>query len=164
MERFFAIADLSNASLVYTSDHGQVLQAGQVTHCKVEDPDPRMGLVPLMAYSSDPLLRAELEKGADLSRGKASHFQIAPTLLSWMGYSQNDIATAYNESLTDGTPYSPSFTSGDIFGLFSNDLHWTSLDTKADYLEPEAKAIIPRPVPKPSFIAPGQDAPAQQKK
>ena len=145
MEELFKTADLSRTTLLYTADHGQVLKPGGITHCMVENPDPRMGLVPLMVYASDPLLRAELSKGAEVSRGRASHFQIVPTVLNWMGYGAMDIATAYDESLTIGTRRAPAFTSGDIFGLFSSDLRWTPVDTGLDYLEPVAKTVRPGP-------------------
>ena len=143
METLFRTADLTQAVLVYTADHGQKLIPGELTHCAVDNTDPRMGLVPLMVYAADPALRAELQRGAALSHGKASHFQIAPSLLAWMGYRAADLATAYDESLSAGTGHPPAFTSGDIFGLFSNDLHWTPVDIGLDYLEPKAKALMP---------------------
>ena len=143
MKGLFASADLSATTLIYTSDHGQTLDPAQLTHCQVEEPDPRMGLVPLIVYSADPLLRASFAKGAQLLKGKASHFQIAPALLMLMGYAHKDIATRYDESLFEATPHQPAFTSGDIFGLFSNAVHWNPVDTGADYLEPLAKTILP---------------------
>ncbi len=143
MKGLFASPDLSATTLIYTSDHGQTLDPAQLTHCQVEEPDPRMGLVPLMVYSADPLLRASFAKGAQLLKGKASHFQIAPALLMLMGYAHKDIATRYDESLFEATTHEPAFTSGDIFGLFSNAVHWNPVDTGADYLEPLGKTILP---------------------
>ena len=145
MDKLFRIADLSGTTLVYTSDHAQKLDPADLTHCKVEDADPRMGLVPLLIATADAQLRATLETAAAALHGRASHFQIAPTLLSWMGYSAADIATVYDESLTGGMARQPAFTSGDVFGLFSSDVHWTPVDTSKDYLEPPARALLPQP-------------------
>ncbi len=139
MGTVFANADLSNATLVYTSDHGQVFQSDRLTHCNVESPDPRVGLVPLMVYTSDSSLRPLLQNGAKQLNGKASQFQVAPTLLQLMGYRPEDIATSYDESLLMGSMREPAFTSGDVFGLFSSTVRSTPIDLSADYLEPEAK-------------------------
>jgi glucan phosphoethanolaminetransferase (alkaline phosphatase superfamily) len=139
MGSFFPAADLSDATLIYTSDHGQALQPTGLTHCQVDTPDPRMGLVPLLVYTPNPSLRALLENGAKQLKGKASQFQIAPTLLELMGYRPEDIATAHDESLLMGSERAAAFTSGDVFGLFSSTVQSTAIDLSADYLEPEAK-------------------------
>ncbi len=143
MGKVFANADLSNATLVYTSDHGQVFQPDRLTHCNVESPDPRVGFVPLMVYASDPSLQALFQNGANLLKGKASQFQIAPALLQLMGYRPEDIATAYDESLLTGSERIPAFTSGDVFGLFSSGVRSTPIDLSVDYLEPEAREANP---------------------
>lgn len=146
MVDLFAKADLSRTTMIYTADHGQKLQPAQLTHCQVENPDPRMGNVPLMVYTSDPSLRANFENGAALSKGKASHFQIAPTLYRLMGYAQADIAKTYDESLFDGTRRKTEFTSGDIFGLFSTHINETLLDLSKDYMEhPGEKSLAKVP-------------------
>ena len=141
MGSFFPATDLSDATLFYTSDHGQALQPTGLTHCQVEAPDPRMGLVPLMVYTSNPSLRALLQNGAQRLKGKASQFQLAPTVLQLMGYRPEDIATVYDESLMGDTKREPAFTSGDVFGLFSSTVRSTPIDLSADYLEPEAKDL-----------------------
>ena len=143
MEQLFGSADLSNTTLLYTADHAQKLDPRDLTHCKVEDPDPRMGLVPLLVATQDATLRAELATGAATMHGKSSHFQIAPTVLGWMGYKPADIAQVYDETLTSGIARQPAFTSGDIFGLFSSDVHWTPVDTSTDYLEEPARTLLP---------------------
>jgi glucan phosphoethanolaminetransferase (alkaline phosphatase superfamily) len=135
MADFFANIDLSTSTIIYTSDHGQRFEPGKITHCQVENPDPRMGIVPLMAYSSDPEIRAKFEKGAALISGKASHFQIAPTLYNLMGYAPADIATSYDESLFDGTSRTPEMTTGDIFGVFSQHVNVTPVDPTKPYME-----------------------------
>jgi len=143
MKKLFESADLSNTAMIYTSDHGQALNVGKSTHCTIYDPDPRVGLVPLMAYAADPALRARFAVGAAANRDKASHFQIVPTVLELMGYSPADIASEYDESLFAATSRAPQFTSGDIFGLFSDSVHWNSIDLSLNYLEPDAQRLLP---------------------
>ena len=145
MKGFFAIADLRDTTLIYTSDHAQTLDPRLITHCQAEDANPRVGLVPLMVYSAYPALRSEFEHGASRLHGKASHFQIAPTLLNLLGYDPKDIATTYDESLFTGTSREPAFSSGDIFGLFSTNIHWNPVDPTLDYREPISAAILPKP-------------------
>ena len=147
MDKLFRSADLGNTTLVYTADHAQKLDPKDLTHCKVEDPDPRMGLVPLLVATGDAALRAELERGAAAMRGQASHFQIAPSVLGWMGYTASDIAITYDESLTSGSARQPAFTSGDVFGLFSNGVLWNPVDTARDYLEAPARELLPQANP-----------------
>jgi hypothetical protein len=144
MPVLFEKANLAGATMIYTSDHGQALSPG-VTHCVVTNPDPRMGYVPLMVYADQPDQRAKFAAGAELNRGgKASHFQIAPTLLSLMGYTGADIAKEYDESLFTAASSPPAFSSGDIFGLFSKDPNWTLASPKQIELEPAAVASLSR--------------------
>ncbi len=139
VDRFFAEmfkrADLSNTAMVFTSDHGQSLDPNGLTHCVAENPAQTMGLVPLYAYTDQPELRSKLEQGAAKSIGRASHFQIAASVLSWMGYVESDVAIHYDESLTAGTTHEPAFTTGDVFGMFSNTPTWNALDLTKDYKE-----------------------------
>jgi glucan phosphoethanolaminetransferase (alkaline phosphatase superfamily) len=135
MGEMFRRADLTNAAMIYTSDHGQSLDPKGLTHCITENPNPRMGLVPLYAYAGMQGLRARLEQGAAKSRGRASHFQIAPSVLSWMGYDDRDLAVHYDESLMAGTARSPNFSTGDIFGMFSNRPIWNAIDLNRNYRE-----------------------------
>ncbi len=144
MEVLFESADFSNTNLLYTSDHGQAVGLGQLTHCTTDKPNPRTALVPLLIASSNPAVRTQLEEGAEILRGRASHFQIAPTVFQWMGYRPEDIATAYDESLTAGTPHAPAFTSGDVFGMFSSEMNWNPIDPSADYMEPASRLILPQ--------------------
>ncbi|MGE3876709.1 MAG: sulfatase-like hydrolase/transferase [Parvibaculaceae bacterium] len=136
--RLFADIDLSNVAMVYTSDHGQALGEGMLTHCTVENPDPRQGLVPLLAYAGDPGLMARLARGAEAGFGRASHFTIIPAILEMMGYRSADVASYYGESLFTSPEAPAAFTSGDIFGLFSSEVLWHPLDLSQDYREPES--------------------------
>ena len=143
MKPFFSTVNLSQAVVVYTSDHAQLLEPGRATHCVVDHPDPRMALVPLMVHASDPALRGRFAQGAAANRGKASHFLIAPAVLELMGYRPADIATTYDESLFSPTSREPAFTTGDIFGLFSEEPSWHSIDLSRDYMEPGGREMRP---------------------
>lgn len=92
-------ADMSKATIVYTSDHGQNLHenggAGLNTHCS---PDPAMeeGLVPLvMIDGGDPRWAA----AAASNRNRASAYNIFPTLLELMGYSAPAVSHLYGSAL-----------------------------------------------------------------
>ncbi|MBL8893166.1 MAG: sulfatase-like hydrolase/transferase [Rhizobiales bacterium] len=143
-DEFFKATDLANTAVIYTSDHGQALLAGQLTHCVVEDPDPVQGLVPLMAITGDKELRQRFEAGARLNQGRASHFEIAPTLLELMGYRDRDVQAFYGESLFTVPIAPPAFTSGDVFGLFSDQVNSTPVDLNKSYLDSVARTVLPR--------------------
>lgn len=134
-------ADLKDTVVIYTSDHGQAFNPGRLTHCSIEDPDPREGLVPLFVTSDREALRGRFAEAAAASRGRASHFAIAPTVLALLGFDSADIGKTYRESLLTAPNGEPSFTSGDIFGLFSDKVRWHSLDLTRSYLEPDAAAV-----------------------
>jgi glucan phosphoethanolaminetransferase (alkaline phosphatase superfamily) len=144
MKKLFETTDLSSTTMIYTSDHGQFLRDGTLTHCIVIDPDPRVGLVPLMAYTADPVLKARFAAGAAANHGKASHFLIIPAVLELMGYNSADIGSAYDESLFAAATRPAHYTSGDIFGLFDKSVRWNPVDLSQNYLEPEALKIMPR--------------------
>ena len=141
--RLFKEADLDDTVIIFTSDHGQQFDPAHLTHCTVEDPDAREGYVPLFVSTTNPDLRARFAAGAEASRWHASHFQIAPTLFALFGYRKSDIDSRYGPSLFEANTRAPAFTSGDIFGLFSEQVRWHPLDLKKNYLEPGATAVPP---------------------
>jgi hypothetical protein len=103
-DRLFARADLSNATLVYTSDHGQDLHErgtpGVDTHCST-DPVPEEGLVPLVVVQGAKVGAADFARNVAANRNRSSHYQIFPTLLAAMGYDPSDVRPLYGESLLD---------------------------------------------------------------
>ena len=137
-KRLFDEASLSDSVVLYTSDHGQAFDPTRLSHCTVEDPDPREALVPLFATASDPALQQRFAAGAQASRGHATHFALAPTLFELFGYAKGDVAASYGPSLFDRSAEAPGFTTGDIFGLFSAEPRWHAIDLGRDYLEPGA--------------------------
>ncbi len=144
MDKLMHVAKFDDTTLLYTSDHAQTFNRNTLTHCIVEDPDVAMGVVPLVVMTDDQSRKSALEQGAVALRGHASHFQIVPTVLDWMGYASSDIAKGYDESLYSGTQHVSAFTSGDVFGLFTDKVFWWPVDLNRTYLTPAAKALLPR--------------------
>ena len=144
MDRLLTTANFSNTLLVYTSDHAQSFDRKTLTHCIVENPDTFMAVVPLMVMTPDAADRAALQQGAQRLAGRASHFQIAPSVLSWMGYTAADIATRYDENLYTATAHDSAFTSGDVFGLFSKSIFLWPVDLTKVQGPPTIKTIMPK--------------------
>ena len=152
--------DLSNTAVIYTSDHGQRLGDGRMTHCTVENPDPRQGLVPLFVVTGNEELMKRFTSGARLNRGRASHFAITPTLLDLMGYPLDSVRSSFGPSLFGRQEEAPAFTSEFIFGLFRSDVTWTPVDLDTDFLEDFAHPQRPgTPAAVPSTVAHEELAP-----
>lgn len=141
---------LKDTVVIYTSDHGQNLDPKHLTHCSVENPNPREGLVPLFVATGNPALQARFAKAAAESRFHGSHFSVAPTILDLLGYDKQAVAKAYGASLMDKSTRETKFTSGDIFGLFAEKPRWHPVDLTKSYLEP---AAFPKPQPAPAHTA-----------
>jgi len=133
MARIMSEADLKDTVLIYTSDHGQNLTSGKLSHCTVEDPDPREALVPLLVATGNEALRQDFQRAAELSRGHVSHFAIMPTILQLFGYSPAEIVANRGPTLFDGKKEDIAFTSGDVFGLFSRTVRWNRIDPLTDH-------------------------------
>ncbi len=83
-------------------------------------------------------LDARLRQAASKNIGKASHFEIVPTVLDVMGFDRNLIAERHGASLFDQLQGETRFSTGDIFGLFREEVNWTPIDLGKDYLEEPA--------------------------
>jgi glucan phosphoethanolaminetransferase (alkaline phosphatase superfamily) len=136
MHRMIEQSALQDTVIIYTSDHGQAFNPDHFTHCSVENPDPREGFVPLFAATANDALRARLTEAAAVSHGHGSHFSIAPTVLTLLGYSQDAVAKTYGASLLTKSSRLPEFTTGDIFGLFAAEPRRHLIDLGQDYREP----------------------------
>jgi glucan phosphoethanolaminetransferase (alkaline phosphatase superfamily) len=106
-DRLLDHADLSHATLIYTSDHGQDLHEtgspGSNTHCS-SDPVAQEGLVPLVVIEGSG--RPTLPWAAAVARGHngMSHYRIFPTLLALMRYPEPAVRAIYGDSLVAPTP------------------------------------------------------------
>ena len=128
--QLFRELDLKDTLILYTSDHAQQFDPRFVPHCGVEDPDPHTALVPLFAITEQEDLRARLSAAAHASEGHGTHFALVPTILELMGYATEDVSSRYSDSLLRPNQQPPFFTSGDIFGLFSNKVLTHPIDPK----------------------------------
>jgi glucan phosphoethanolaminetransferase (alkaline phosphatase superfamily) len=94
--------DLSKTLIVYTSDHGQSLLPGHLTHCSTTQTVPEgEAYVPLFAITSLPEFEQHLENGAASGFGRFSHFEVFPTLLLAMGYDPGWVKRTYGPSLME---------------------------------------------------------------
>ena len=139
MPGFIKAAKDSNALLIYTADHGQNVSPFGLTHCATEKPPTVSAMVPLMLQIPPGQLRDSYVAAAVTLKDKANHYMLAPTVLKWMGYTDADVGTVYKSSLLKADPaFAPAFTTGDIFGLFSNEVNWTPIDVNEVKLEEPA--------------------------
>lgn len=104
--RVFAKADLSNATLIYTSEHGQALHErdnpGLNTHCG-GDPVEEEGLVPLVVIQGSGLHTLDWQSALAGNKDRSSHYNIFPTLLQLMGYDLAAIEPIYGKPLSQPT-------------------------------------------------------------
>jgi glucan phosphoethanolaminetransferase (alkaline phosphatase superfamily) len=132
--RLFKEIDLGDTALVYTSDHGQNFDPAAFTHCSVESPDPREAVVPLFVATENPQLHQRFADAAARAGGGQSHFAIMPTIIELFGFDTKGLDRKLADSLLDGGKPVDFFTSGDIFGLFSETRRHVA-DPKAPLLE-----------------------------
>jgi hypothetical protein len=84
-------------------------------------------------------MRARLAAAAESNRGSATHFSIVPTVLEMFGYRRSDLARVYADSLLVPHATPPTFTTGDIFGLFSSKVRWHAIDLFGFFGDPTSK-------------------------
>lgn len=114
--------------------------------------------MPLFVITGNAALRARFQAAADASQRHGSHFSIAPTVLDLLGYDQAAVAKALGPSLLTRSTRVTEFTSGDIFGLFSEKPNRHPVDLDRNYLEPAAN-----PAPAPSEAHTAQRIPASSR-
>ena len=111
-EKFLQEIDLEEVIVVYSADHGQEFKemAHAATHCDWLTPVSQQAAVPLLIFGE---LRHRWFPGDihDLY-GKASQFQIYPSILSMMGY---DISSIDIPPLWRSGENYRVYASGDIF-------------------------------------------------
>jgi glucan phosphoethanolaminetransferase (alkaline phosphatase superfamily) len=100
--RMFAEADLSQAVVIYTSDHGQTLHErgdpGVNTHCST-DPAQEEGVVPLVVIQGKGVKALDWQAHLAENHNASSAYNIFPTLLLLMGYDPAGVASVYGRSL-----------------------------------------------------------------
>ena len=105
-KRIFQQANLSNAVLIYTSDHGQDLHErgnpGLNTHCD-GNPVAEEGLVPLVVIQGSQLRTLDWRDAWAQNKDRSSHYNIFPTLLQLMGYDPAGVEATYGRSLSQLT-------------------------------------------------------------
>lgn len=104
--RLFTEGDLSQAVVIYTSDHGQDLHErgnpGLNTHCG-SDPVEEEGLVPLVVIQGQGLKTLDWQAQLAGNKDRSSHYNIFPTLLQLMGYDLAGIEPVYGKPLSVAT-------------------------------------------------------------
>lgn len=113
-DRLLARSDLTRATLIYTSDHGQDLhergEPGVTTHCSSEPVDEE-GLVPLAIIEGSASPSLDWGRYRAANRDGSSHYNIFPTLLALMGYDPASVRAIYGRSLAEETRDSFAFNS-----------------------------------------------------
>ena len=93
----------SDTVVFYTSDHGQNLldNGSKQTHCSTDNASPYEALVPLLVITDSDHFKKTFESAALNNFDKASHFNIAPTILNLFGYEKEGVETRHGLSLLD---------------------------------------------------------------
>lgn len=110
-DHLFAAAEIGDATILYTADHGQSFHErgdrGEATHCTPQ-PEVEEGIVPLVVIG-DPAGAPRWAAAAKAGRDKRSGYRIFPTLLGLMGYARADVQPRYGPDLLSRTPDPYSF-------------------------------------------------------
>lgn len=113
-DRLFRQTSLSQATLIYTSDHGQTFhergQKGLATHC-LSPPEIEEGVVPLVVIEGKNSSGVNWVSASNLHRDAMSHYRIFPTLLKLMGYDEQNIRPLYGHDLLSPSPDPFTFAS-----------------------------------------------------
>ncbi len=109
-DRLFEKANLADATIIYTSDHGQTFhergEKGQATHC-TPNPEIEEGLAPLVVIG-DQENEERWASAVNQSKDGLSHYRIFPTLLRAMGYAAKAVKPIYGPDML--APDSDPFT------------------------------------------------------
>jgi glucan phosphoethanolaminetransferase (alkaline phosphatase superfamily) len=99
-------ADLDNAIILYTSDHGQNFHEdgspGFGTHCS-QRPPASEGIVTIALMTKVPDVGSEAAEWSRANFDDTSHFDIFPTLLDLMAYEPEAVRQVYGPSLFEPT-------------------------------------------------------------
>ena len=135
--------DFSRTVLLYTSDHGQNLMDtdSAISHCNCGDNvAPGEAFVPLFVMSGDEAIARTLGERQPGLKNRASHFDIFPTLLAFLGYDRASVAAAYGTGLF-----------GEPSGLnrflvsFKTRTRWVEAERYAHDEDPRSDDVVPSP-------------------
>ena len=106
LETVLTGANLDNAIILYTSDHGQNFHEdgspGFGTHCS-HNPPASEGIVTIAMMTKVPDVGAEAAEWSRANFDDTSHFDIFPTLLDLMGYAPEAVRHVYGPGLFEPT-------------------------------------------------------------
>jgi glucan phosphoethanolaminetransferase (alkaline phosphatase superfamily) len=129
-DRLFARADMTRATVIYTSDHGQDLHErgapGYGTHCG-SLPEQEEGIVPLLIIESKQAPTFDWRGQLAANRNRTSGYHIFPTLLALMGYHAGDIEKHYGAPLHKAT-HDPFTFNKDYHVVLGRDPVWERID------------------------------------
>lgn len=143
-DRLFERAQLSGATLIYTSDHGQDLNErgdrGLNTHCG-SDPVIEEGIVPLVVIEGSKARTLDWSRHLAPNRNRRSHYAIFPTLLAMMGYRPEEVRPIYGPSLVE--PSRDDFTFNARFNArLGKKPIWVPIDLREIAIAPESRASV----------------------
>lgn len=128
-DRLFAQAQIGDATIIYTADHGQSFhergEYSEATHC-TPNPQIEEGVVPLVVIGeeSDALPFGD---AANAVHDATSTYRIFPTLLRLMGYRLGDIEPNYGPDLLSSAADPMTFNTNFNARLRSNP-RWQHID------------------------------------
>ena len=106
-DRLFLKTSLDQATIIYTSDHGQTFHerggSGLTTHCQ-SSPEIEEGIVPLVVIEGQKTSGVDWTIARKKNHNGMSHFRIFPTLLHLMGYDRQEISATYGYDLLSSRP------------------------------------------------------------
>ena len=133
--------------VVYTSDHGQTLMEHGIitTHWDLIDPSPLQAMVPLFFYSTDSSSHADF-KYLDENINQVSHFNLFPSLVEIMGYSDSVVSSFTHSTIFKPVNEERFFYSGKLFpnaSNFRNEFDTKEIQTIINRLSP-SQQITPK--------------------
>ena len=112
---------------------------GKGTHC-TGDPLPEEGAVPLAVIDSPTHPRLDWNASLKTNFNGMSHFRIFPTLLTLMGYRENDVSPIYGPTLLSPAKDPMSFTIN-YFAALGKEPEWRKVDPARLARPPEKDGI-----------------------
>lgn len=127
---------LTDTAIVYTSDHGQDFHEdgspGFGTHCSDGPAPPGEGIVPMAVLTREPVTRDLFRESARVNHGRASGFNVFPTLLHLMGYRLEDLDSAnrFEPSLLNPLPQGEQKFLSTYFVRFGQKPVWNGIQIR----------------------------------